>query len=674
MGGVVDARRRIEELRTEINFHNYRYYVLDDPLITDSEYDRLMRELQALERRFPHLITPDSPTQRVGAEPLKSFATVEHRVPMLSLENAFSDEELSEFDRRARERLNVEKIRYAAEPKLDGLALSLVYEKGVLVRGATRGDGMRGEDVTANVRTISSIPLRLLGKGYPGVLEVRGEVYMTRAGFSALNRRVTEAGAKPFANPRNAAAGSLRQLDPRITAERPLAMFCYGLGQIADGWKPETHSASIRCLADWGLRVSPELEIVSGVKGCRDYFERMAQRRDALDYDIDGVVFKVERIAQQEQLGYVSRAPRWAIARKFPAQEETTRVLDIDVQVGRTGALTPVARLAPVTVAGVTVTNATLHNEDEIRRKDIRIGDTVVVRRAGDVIPQVVQVLVERRPADALEFRMPRRCPECGSDVVRNPGEAVSRCSGGLFCPAQRKEAIEHFASRRAMDIDGLGEKLVEHLVDLGLVNNPADLYDLDAKTVSKLERMGEKSAENLIGALRRSRETTFPRFLYALGVREVGETTARALAEAFGSLEALETADEERLQQVPDVGPVVAANVHTFFKQPHNLEVIAKLLQAGIQWPAPNAQSDRPKPLEGKTVVLTGTLKSMSREEAKKRLEALGARVTGSVSGRTGVVVAGAEPGSKADKARELGVPVAGEQEFLEMIGLPEQ
>ncbi len=651
----------VERLRAEIDYHNHQYYVLDDPQIPDAEYDRLLRRLQELEAAHPELITPDSPTQRVGAGPLEAFAEVEHRVPMLSLDNAFDDRELEDFDRRARERLELEQVTYAAEPKLDGLAISLLYEQGRLERAATRGDGRRGEDVTLGVRTIRSVPLRLSGSGYPERLEVRGEIYMPRAGFEELNRRAREAGDKTFANPRNAAAGSLRQLDPRITASRPLAMFCYGFGEVDGGELPGRHSEVMARFADWGLRVSPELRVVQGAAGCLAYYREIAARRDALDYDIDGVVYKVDRLDQQRHMGFVSRAPRWAVAHKFPPQEELTRILDIDVQVGRTGALTPVARLEPVQVAGVTVTNATLHNEDEIRRKDVRIGDTVIVRRAGDVIPQVVGVVAARRPPDAREFVMPAQCPECGSEVLRAEGEAASRCSGGLFCPAQRKQAIRHFASRRAMDIEGLGDKLVDQLVERDLVHSPADLYRLQAETLAGLERMGEKSAANLVQALEHSKQTSLGRFLFALGIREVGEATAQALARHFGGLEGLQAADEETLQAVPDVGPVVAAHVASFFRQPHNREVIEELIKAGIQWPAETPASAAAQPLAGRTFVLTGSL-SRPRGVVKEELEALGAKVTSSVSKKTDYLVAGADPGSKLAKAEKLEVAVLDE------------
>ncbi|MCW8944933.1 MAG: NAD-dependent DNA ligase LigA [Sedimenticola sp.] len=656
---------RAAELREQINLHNYRYYVLDDPQVPDSEYDRLMRELQTLESKYPTLITPESPTQRVGAQPLEGFGEVHHRVPMLSLDNAFSDQEMIEFDRRVRDRLGTEGlVHYMAEPKLDGLAISLRYEKGVLVQAATRGDGSQGEDVTQNVRTIASVPLLLMGNDWPDLLEVRGEIYMPLAGFNQLNMLAQANGDKGFANPRNAAAGSLRQLDSRITAQRPLAMYCYGFGEIAGGPLAETQSDSIQRLANWGLRISPEMRVVEGVEGCLDYYRQIGERRAALDYDIDGVVFKVDSLKQQQSLGFVSRAPRWAIAQKFPAQEEMTRLLAIDIQVGRTGALTPVARLEPVSVAGVTVTNATLHNEDEIKRKDIRVGDTVIIRRAGDVIPQVVRSIPTQRPLDAEPFQMPDHCPECDSDVIRDESEAVARCSGGLFCPAQRREAIKHFAARRAMDIEGLGDKLVDQLVTQDLIRTPADLYQLELTVLEKLERMGMKSAENLLKALEKSKQTTFGRFLFALGIREVGETTANSLANYYGSLDAIMQADAEALQQVPDVGPIVAEHVVTFFRQPHNLEVIQALLDSGISWAPIDVPDAASQTLSGKTFVITGTL-SVPREEIKQRLVMRGAKVTGSVSKKTDYLVAGEEAGSKRTKAEGLGITILDETQL---------
>ena len=653
-----DPAARVRELREAIDHHNYCYYVLDDPEIPDAEYDRLLRELQELEAAHPELVTADSPTQRVGAAPVSELGEVAHEIPMLSLANAFSEEELAAFDERLRRELGVETITYTAEPKLDGLAVSLLYVDGELVRGATRGDGTTGEDVTHNVRTIGAIPLRLRGEDWPRRLEVRGEVYMSHAGFQQLNEDRRAAGEEPFVNPRNAAAGSLRQLDPRITDRRPLAFYAYGTGVSEGGEISDSHHESLQRLRDWGLPVSDEVQRAEGLAACTDYFRRMGERRPSLAFDVDGVVFKVDDRAQRERLGFVARSPRWAIACKFPPEEELTTLKAVEWQVGRTGALTPVARLDPVFVGGATVTNATLHNEDEIQRKDVRIGDTVTVRRAGDVIPEVVGVVESRRPEGAQRPERPDHCPVCGSEVVRLEGEAVARCTGGLYCPAQRRAALEHFASRRAMDIDGLGEKVIQQLVERDRVHDVADLYYLDAATLEGLDRMAEKSAANLVAALEASRETTLPRFLFALGIREVGEATAAGLARHFGTLERLMAADEEELQQVPDVGPVVAESVATFFRQPHNREVIQHLIEAGIRWE--EAEPDTgPKPLDGVTVVLTGTLAERTRDEAGAALEALGAKVTGSVSKKTDYVVAGEAAGSKRDKAEELGITI---------------
>lgn len=663
------VQQRVAQLRDEINHHNYLYYVLDAPEIPDSEYDRLLRELQQLEQQHPELITSDSPTQRVGATPLQSFKEVKHTTPMLSLNNAFAEQEVNDFDRRIREKLEQEHISYTVEPKLDGLAISLVYEDGVLVRGATRGDGSTGEDVTQNVRTIDTIPLRLVGSDYPKLLDVRGEVVMTKSGFNALNAAQRERGEKTFANPRNAAAGSLRQLDPRITATRPLSFYCYGVGKLSGHTLPETHYAILQQLRQWGIRLNPEVKQVKGVQACLDYYRYMMQRRDKLDYDIDGVVYKLDDIRQQDTMGFVSRAPRWAVAHKFPAQEEMTRLLGIDVQVGRTGALTPVARLEPVFVGGVTVTNATLHNQDEIERKDVRIGDTVIVRRAGDVIPEVVSSIKSKRPKGARRFHMPKHCPVCGSDVVRLEGEAAARCTGGLFCEAQRKQAIKHFASRKAMDIEGLGDKLVEQLVDEGLVNDVADLFHLKKAQLAALERMADKSAQNLIDALEKSKGTTLDRFIFALGIRQVGETTARTLAQHFGELDKLMKAKEEELIAVPDVGPVVAESIYRFFREMHNRDVIKKLTKADIQWPAIKTTPKAAQTLAGKTFVITGTLVSMSRDEAKAKLMALGAKVTGSVTKKTGYVVVGENPGSKASKAEQLGIEMLDEEALLRLL-----
>ncbi|WP_455217083.1 NAD-dependent DNA ligase LigA [Kaarinaea lacus] len=661
--------KRAAELREQINYHNYRYYVLDDPEIPDAEYDRLFRELQELEKTFPELITADSPTQRVGGQPLSSFGEVKHAIPMLSLGNAFSNDEVEAFGKRITDRLETSDVQFVAEPKLDGLAISLLYEKGVLTRAATRGDGITGEDVTQNVRTIHSVPLHLVGKNYPEVLEVRGEVYMPRAGFEELNKRQKSNNDKVFANPRNAAAGSLRQLDSKITATRPLSIFCYGIGQVEGGKLPDRHSAMLKSLKGWGFPVCPEVVSVKGIGECLDYYQEISQRRKDLPYEIDGVVYKVDRFDQQEQLGYVSRAPRWAIAHKFPAQEELTKLLAIDVQVGRTGALTPVARLEPVEVGGVTVTNATLHNQDEIERMDVRVGDTVVIYRAGDVIPKVASVVKSRRPKNTRMYKMPDHCPVCGSEIVRVQDEAVMRCSGGLYCPAQRKEAIKHFASRRAMDIEGLGDKLVEQLVDTKKVNDVADLFSLELDEVANLDRMAEKSAQNLLDALEKSKNTSLPRFIFALGIREVGEATAQILANHFGNLKSLMKADVEELQTIADVGPVVAFNIVTFFHQPHNLEVIDKLISAGVRWEDIEVRDKADLPLSGKTIVLTGTLSEMPRTQAKEKLLQLGAKVAGSVSKKTDLVIAGEAAGSKLEKATALGVDVIDEKAFIKML-----
>ena len=666
MSAPKSAHQRARELHQQLHEHNYRYYTKDDPLISDAGYDQLLRELQALESKYPELISADSPTRRVGAAPLKEFGEVRHEVRMLSLDNSFTDEELADFDRRVRGRLGEDEVEYAAEPKLDGLAVSLLYQDGQLLRAATRGDGETGEDVTENVRTMASVPLKLVGKGIPKTLEVRGEVYLSHAGFEALNQLAEAEGQKPFVNPRNAAAGSLRQLDSSITARRPLEMFCYGVGKVAGGTLANTHVEILAQLQRWHLRIYDDIRVVSGVEGCIAYYQRYQQQRQQLPFEIDGVVFKVNRLDQQDALGFVSRAPRWAIARKFPAEERESTVLGIDIQVGRTGALTPVARLEPVFVGGVTVTNATLHNADEIRRKDVRSGDRVIVRRAGDVIPEVVRVLGEKRNKGARKFHMPSACPVCGSLVTRAEGETVARCSGGLFCPAQRKEAIKHFASRRAMDIEGLGNKLVDQLVEKGLVATASDLYQLSVAALAGLDRMAEKSAVNLVAALDKSKSTTLERFIFALGIREVGETTAQTLAREFGELEPLMAADIERLEAVHDIGPVVARHIVDFFAERHNRDVIEKLCNAGISWPA--TEKPQQQPLAGKAFVLTGTL-SMPRNELKQQLQLLGARVTGSVSKKTDYVVVGENPGSKRDQALQLGVTVLGEAECLQLM-----
>ncbi len=663
---------RAERLRREIGRANYNYYVKDTPTLPDAEYDRLFRELQALEEQHPGLATPDSPTRRIGALAVEAFAQVTHPTPMLSLNNAFSEAEVEGFDRRVREGLGVAgPIEYAAEPKFDGLAVSLTYDKGVFALGATRGDGYTGEDVSANLRTLRSIPLRLEGRNLPEFLEVRGEVLMLKRDFQTLNREQQKKGEKQFANPRNAAAGSLRQLDSRITAGRRLAFFAYGLGRVSGGKIPaDRQSHQLDYLESLRFPVARERSVVKGVEGLLDYYRGIGSRRDTLPFEIDGVVYKVDDLEFQVRLGFVSRAPRFAVAHKYPAQEEITQVLGIDVQVGRTGALTPVARLAPVFVGGVTVTNATLHNEDEVRRKDVRIGDYVIVRRAGDVIPEVVGVVKERRPAGVRPFRMPSKCPVCGSNVERPEDEAVARCTAGLYCPAQRKQALLHFAGRRAMDIEGLGEKLVDQLVDQGLVKTPADLYRLDAKNLASLERMAEKSAANVLDAVEKSKTTTLARFIYALGIRNVGEATARDLARHFGKLDPLMQASEDELQQVPDVGPVVARSIARFFGERHNREVIAQMRSLGVTWPETPVTRPPLQPLAGKTFVLTGTLPHLSRDQAKERIEAKGGKVSGSVSRKADYVVAGAEPGSKYDKALELGIAVLDEQGLLELLG----
>ena len=660
-----EAQKRAEELRRLIEHHNHRYYVLDDPEVPDAEYDRLMRELESLESAHPELVTPDSPTQRVSGTPMDGFKTVRHRVPMLSLGNAFSDEEVSDFHRRVAQGLEREDIEFAAEPKLDGVAISLTYLDGLLTTAATRGDGERGEDVTANVRTIRAVPLKLHGQGWPPLLEVRGEIYMPRSGFEAFNRKAREQGEKPLVNPRNGAAGSLRQLDPQLTAKRPLAFFAYSTA--TRDHLPDTQFDTLDRLKDWGIPVNPETRRVQGLDGCLAYHQRMGARRPDLGYDIDGVVYKVDRFDQQGYLGFISKAPRWALAHKFPAEEEITRLLDIDVQVGRTGALTPVARLEPVFVGGVTVTNATLHNEDEIRRKDVRPGDWVVVRRAGDVIPEVARAIHERRQASLPEFQMPETCPECGSAVERVEGEAVARCTGGLICPAQRKHSIRHFATRKAMDIEGLGDKLVDQLVEEDLVQTVADLYLLTHEQLVSLERMGGKSADNLLKALEASKTPPLDRLLYALGIREVGEVTAHSLAAHFGTMEALQQADEETLTEVSDVGPIVASHVVAFFQQKNNRQVVQALSEAGVDWQALEDQGGV-QPLAGETWVLTGAL-SMPRIQAKNLLESLGAKVTGSVSAKTTTLLAGEAAGSKLTKAQKLGVKVISESDFVEYL-----
>jgi DNA ligase (NAD+) len=664
-----EVRQRVADLRRDIEYHNYRYYILDDPEIPDSEWDRLLHELRGLEEIHPSLVTADSPTQRVGATPTDEFAEVRHRLPMLSLDNAFSEDDLKNFDRRVRERLGIDSdVEYSAEPKLDGLAISVTYERGVLVRAATRGDGATGEDVTANVRTIRSVPLHLRGSA-PALLEARGEVFMPVAGFERLNAEAAKKGEKVFANPRNAAAGSLRQLDPRITAQRPLDIFFYAVGAVEGMQLPDSHGAMLAVLKDFGLRISPEIRRVRGAAGCLAYYADIGRRRASLEYQIDGVVYKVDSLASQRELGFVSRAPRWAIAHKFPAEEALTVLRDVEFQVGRTGAMTPVARLEPVFVGGVTVSNATLHNMDEVARKGVRIGDTVVVRRAGDVIPEVARVLLERRPRDTRDITLPSRCPVCKSPVERDAEAAVARCTGGYRCSAQRKERLRHFASRRALDIEGVGEKLVDQLVEAELVESPADLYGLTVETLSSLDRMGQKSAENVIAALERSKKTTLARFLFALGIRDVGEATAAALAAHFGEIDALMSADAVAVQQVQDVGPVIAAHVAEFFADQDNRRVIDRLRQAGVSWPLATRAGSAVQPLAGLTFVLTGSLESMQREEAEDALRALGAKAAGSVSKKTTYVIAGRDAGSKLKKAEELGVPVLDENALTRIL-----
>lgn len=661
--------KKVETLRDKLNQYNYEYYALDNPSVSDAEYDKLLRELQAIENEHPDCITPDSPTQRVGAAPLKSFAEVQHDIPMLSIDNAFSDEEVLDFDERVRDRLGLDAdVMYSCEPKLDGLAVSLRYENGVFVRGSTRGDGTTGEDVTENLRTIRALPLRLQGTDYPDVLEVRGEVYMSKSGFVKLNTEAAKKGEKVFANPRNAAAGSLRQLDSHITASRPLSLYCYGIGVVEGKKMPDHHSDILNVIQHWGMPVSPEVKVVKGIEACLQYHKNLGEKRAALPYDIDGVVYKVNSIKDQIELGFVSRAPRWALAHKFPAEQVNTVIESVEFQVGRTGALTPVARLKPVSVAGVTVSNATLHNMDEVLRKDIHIGDTVVIQRAGDVIPEVVSVVHTVESHHRKKITLPKECPICHSAVVQVEGEAIARCSGGLFCPAQRKEAIKHFASRRALDIEGLGDKLVDQLVEQKLITNVADLYALSLTQLADLDRMGEKSAQNILDALEKSKKTTLPRFLHALGIREVGEATAKTLANHFGDLQPIIEATEEDLLAINDIGPVVAQYIVSFFKEPHNEKVIQQLRQAGIHWPVIDV-SHRKQSLAGQTYVLTGTLEKMTREEAKEKLENLGAKVAGSVSSKTTAVIVGADAGSKLKKAKELDIPIMDEDAFLAFL-----
>ncbi|WP_130099719.1 NAD-dependent DNA ligase LigA [Siccibacter turicensis] len=664
---------QLTQLRTTLRHHEYLYHVMDAPEVPDAEYDRLLRELRALEEQHPELITPDSPTQRVGAAPLTAFSQVRHEVPMLSLDNVFDEASFLAFNKRVRDRLkNSDELVWCCELKLDGLAVSLLYENGVLVRAATRGDGTTGEDITVNVRTIRAVPLKLHGDNIPARLEVRGEVFLPQAGFEKINEAARRSGAKVFANPRNAAAGSLRQLDPRITAKRPLTFFCYGVGLLEGGELPRSHMGRLQQFKAWGLPVSDRVRLCNTPEEVLEFYHQVENDRPHLGFDIDGVVIKVDSLALQEQLGFVARAPRWAVAFKFPAVEQMTTVRDVEFQVGRTGAITPVARLEPVQVAGVLVSNATLHNADEIARLGLRIGDKVVIRRAGDVIPQVVNVVLTERPEDTRPVEFPAHCPVCGSDVERVEGEAVTRCTGGLICGAQRKESLKHFVSRRAMDVDGMGDKIIDQLVEKEYVKTPADLFRLTAGKLTGLDRMGPKSAQNVVNALENAKETTFARFLYALGIREVGEATAAGLAAHFGTLEALTHASIDELQKVPDVGIVVATHVFNFFEEESNREVIRELVEeVGIHWPAPVVikAEEIDSPFAGKTVVLTGSLSLMSRDDAKARLTALGAKVSGSVSKKTDLVIAGEAAGSKLAKAQELGIEVIDEAEMLRLL-----
>lgn len=662
-------KAEIEKLREEINEHNYRYYALDAPLISDSEFDALFKRLQQLELQYPQWITPDSPTQRVGAAPLKEFTEIKHSIPMLSLENAFTDKDVIAFDKRIHDKLETDAvIEYVCEPKLDGLAVSLRYENGILVTAATRGDGSVGEDITANIRTIKTVPLRLHGNDYPRVLDVRGEVYLPKSGFLALNERASLQGDKVFMNPRNAAAGSLRQLDPKITAMRPLAIYCYGVGIFEGGKMPVTHFDMLQALKSWGLRINPDIQLVAGVEACLHYYEKILRKRDKLAFEIDGVVYKVNSLKLQQELGYVSRAPRFAIAHKFPAEEATTQIEAVEFQVGRTGALTPVARLHPVFVGGVTISNATLHNMDEVTRKDIRIGDTVIVRRAGDVIPEIVVVVMNKRPLHTKKIHLPKFCPVCHGAIEQVKGEAIARCAAGLVCPAQCKQAILHFASRRAMDIEGLGEKLVDQLVDIGRVKTVADLHSLTLNELAALDRMAEKSAQNLLDQLATSKNTTLAKFIYALGIRDVGEATAKRLAQYYGDLPAILAASVDELQQIQDIGPIVAQHIVNFFAEKHNRAIIEKLLAAGIHWEKVQRQTKN-LPLLNKTFVLTGTLANMTRDAAKEMLEDLGAKVAGSVSKKTDYVVVGADAGSKLAKAKELGIAILDENQFIKFL-----
>lgn len=665
-------QQRLQQLKDQLAYHNHQYYVLDNPSIPDADYDQLFQELKQIEQQHPELVTADSPTQRVGAAPLSKFGQISHQVAMLSLDNAFDADDFAAFYKRMADRIDASKdFEFCAEPKLDGLAVSIRYEQGLLVQAATRGDGFTGEDITANVKTIRAVPLKLFGE-VPAVLEVRGEVFMPLAGFEAMNDKARASGDKVFANPRNAAAGSLRQLDPKITATRPLMFYAYAVGAVEDAAQllnSKSHYARLQQLKGWGLPVCPEIRHVTGLQAALEYQQNILTKRAVLPYEIDGVVLKVDDLAQQQALGFVARAPRWAIAFKFPAQEKTTTLLDVEFQVGRTGSITPVARLEPVIVGGVTVSNATLHNQDEINRLGVKVGDTVIVRRAGDVIPQIVSVVLEQRPENARDILFPSLCPVCQSSVERVEGEAVARCTGGLFCAAQRKEALKHFVSRKAMDIEGLGDKIIEQLVDQQLVKTPADIFRLDMPALVGLERMGEKLALKLLKSIEDSKQTTLPRFIYSLGIREVGEATALNLASHFAALDAVQQASVEQLLEVPDVGAVVAGNIQHFMAEEHNTAVIAQLLEAGIHWPVLEKQQQGEQPLAGFTVVLTGTLTSMGRDDAKEKLQRLGAKVSGSVSAKTYAVIAGDNAGSKLAKATELSVPVWTEQQMLELF-----
>ncbi len=672
MNELSDINQKLDQLKQRINELNYAYYVLDNPVVSDAQYDALYQELMALEKQYPDLVTPDSPTQRVGDQPLPHFTSVTHAVPMYSLDNAFSQEDLIDFQRRVQERLQTDQaIEFSAEPKMDGLAINIRYENGLLFQATTRGDGLTGEDVTHNVRTMQCVPLKLQGNNWPAVLEVRGEVFMSKRTFTNLNAKQQELGQKVFANPRNAAAGTLRQLDPKISAQRHLSLYLYGWGEISSEWtKPDSYDKTLKKFGSWGLPLNPESAVVVGAEGMQDYYTQLQSKRVDLPYEIDGIVYKVNDLDTYEALGFTAKAPRWAIARKFPAEEVWTDLLGIDVQVGRTGALTPVARLEPVTVGGVVVSNATLHNQDEIDRKDVRIGDKVIVRRAGDVIPEVVGPVIAQRPAQTVKFTMPDTCPECGSEVVKELDKAVYRCTGGLYCPAQRKRALQHYVSRKAMDIVGLGDKLIIQLADTEIVKHPDDFYKLDVATLASMERMAEKSAQKVVDAIEASKETSLARFIFALGIPEVGEVTAKNLAQHFGKLEKIMQADREQLIAVNDVGEVVADHIVHFFEQAHNTEVINGLIKAGVHWPDPQ---DKPLVSESvftdKIIVLTGTLHQQTRTEAKQMLENLGAKVTGSVSKNTDYLIAGEKAGSKLSKAEALGVRVLNEDEWLAMM-----